>query len=142
MTRGSKPHDDALSHEMDRRHFLKLAAAAALLSGCQAAAPTAAPTAVPPPAEDYSQVAYCGLRCREACPDHAYPTSCGGCKTEEGTGGSYRKQCTVRACASEKAVITCAHCDGYSTCEAEEWSSFPTLRRQIEEMKQDLEGQA
>jgi len=142
MAQERKPHDELPSHGMDRRHFLKLAAAAAVLSGCQAAAPTAAPTAVPPPAEDFSLVAYCGIRCQEACPEHAYPTLCDGCKTEGGKLGHYCEQCMIRACASEKVVITCAHCDGYPTCEAEEWNKFPMLKRQIEEIRQELEGQA
>jgi hypothetical protein len=142
MTKESKPHDDVLAHGMDRRHFLKLAAAAALLSGCKATAPTTAPTTVPPPAEDFSQVAYCGIRCQEACPEHAYPTLCDGCKSEGGKLGSYCERCAIRACASESVVITCAHCDEYATCEAEEWNKFPMLRRQIEEIRQELEGQA
>jgi hypothetical protein len=139
-----------------RRDFLKLAVAAGLLSGCGAeqqpnAAPPDEPTATPTcaptgtadtvSAEDFSQVAYCGIRCREACPEHTYPTSCEGCKSEGGKLGHFCERCAIRKCAMEKQVVTCAHCDEYPSCDVDTWKMYPVLRRKIDGIRSTLEAQ-
>ncbi len=85
-----------------------------------------------------TEYAYCGLICVE-CPAYIakqtnddklrastvekwsspeFPLSlddinCVGCKTIEGDHFRFCAQCTVRKCASEHDVITCAHCSEY-----------------------------
>jgi hypothetical protein len=91
----------------------------------------------------YEMISYCGLDCAE-CPAYRAtqaedmeelarvaeewgaqfkaeiaPESilCDGCKTGEGARRSgYCSVCGVRACAVEKGVLTCAHCEEYG-CE-------------------------
>ena len=91
----------------------------------------------------YEMISYCGLDC-SACPAYLAtqaddmdalarvavewgeqfgikitPESilCDSCKTGEGARRSgYCSTCGVRACAVEREVITCAHCDDYG-CE-------------------------
>lgn len=88
-------------------------------------------------------IAYCGLNCTQ-CPsliataandieslkatakkareewgvaDATWETvKCTGCKGE-GVRIAYCAACEVRACAEEKGVVTCAHCNEYDTCE-------------------------
>ncbi len=43
--------------------------------------------------------------------------TCDGCTTLGGRAGGYCGQCPLRACASTRAVPTCAHCDDYESCE-------------------------
>jgi hypothetical protein len=42
--------------------------------------------------------------------------TCDGC-TSSGRLGGYCADCPVRACASEKGVENCAHCDDFEACE-------------------------
>jgi hypothetical protein len=139
-----------------RRDFLKLAVATGFLAGCstsreQAATPisepTAPPTIAPAPestevssdsAGDFSQVAYCGIRCQEACPEYEYPISCDGCKSAGTKLGSYCGECTIRECAGERQVATCAHCSEYPSCDAEEWTKFPLLKTRIDLIRDEL----
>ena len=88
-------------------------------------------------------IAYCGLNCTQ-CPsliataandiealkatakkaqeewgvmDATWETvQCTGCKGS-GVRIAYCADCAIRACAEEKGVETCAHCDDYETCE-------------------------
>ena len=83
-------------------------------------------------------MAYCGIRCWSACPEGAYPDQCEGCKSQGGKLSPYCETCAVRKCASEKGVLTCAHCDGYPTCEADTWKTFPMLRSKIDRIRSDL----
>lgn len=94
-------------------------------------------------------LAYCGLDCAE-CPAYIammtnddelrqttaekwnnpdFPVSledisCVGCKTEGEEHFKWCDKCSVRACASERNVETCAHCDDYVCDKLEEWLSF------------------
>ena len=139
-----------------RRDFLKLALAAGLLAGCSTrqevaatptSEPTAPPTITPTPgatevsvdsAEGFGQVAYCGIRCQEACPEYKYPISCDGCKSEGTKLGPYCERCTLRKCAGERQVVTCAHCSEYPSCDAEEWTEFPILRILSDQIRNEL----
>ncbi|MHA1907376.1 MAG: DUF3795 domain-containing protein [Candidatus Thorarchaeota archaeon] len=95
-----------------------------------------------------SNIAYCGLDC-DACPaklakmnddddlrtkmqqewgSDEYPLSmndinCDGCKTSDGVHFKFCASCSVRKCASEKGVETCAHCDNYGCDILETWLS-------------------
>ena len=94
-------------------------------------------------------IAYCGLDCAE-CPAYTamitndnelrrstaekwnnpdFPVSqedinCVGCKIEGGDRFKWCDKCSVRACASERRVETCAHCDDYVCDSLKEWLSF------------------
>jgi hypothetical protein len=155
-----------------RRDFLKVAVAAAgaglLAAGCNTsqeptAAPASEPTATPiseptasptiPPtpkstaiptysADDFSRMAYCGIRCWAACPERAYPTNCEGCKSEGGKLGPFCEVCALRKCASEKEVLTCAHCDEYPLCKVDTWTRYPVLRRKIDQIRSALQAQS
>jgi hypothetical protein len=48
----------------------------------------------------------------------------------------------IRKCAVEKQVVTCAHCDEYPTCDDPMWESYPWLRRQIDQIRSNLEAGA
>lgn len=93
--------------------------------------------------------AYCGLDCAE-CPAYIammtnndelrrttaekwnnpdFPVSledinCVGCKIEGEEHFNWCDKCSVRACASERNVETCAHCDDYVCDKLKEWLSF------------------
>lgn len=150
-----------------RRDFLKQIALAGFLAGgstgqrstaapinepaaASADKPIVPPTITPAPnpaanpaysAEDFSRMAYCGIRCRAECPENAYPASCEGCKSKGGKLGHYCRICSIRKCAGERQVLTCAHCDGYSSCEADTWKRYPILRRKIDRIRSDLQAQ-
>jgi hypothetical protein len=141
---------------MCRRDFLKLTVAAGLLAGCRAiqkptptptSEPTATPTITPTPrptaiptysVEDFTQMSYCGIRCRVACPEGLYPTQCESCKSTGEKVSAFSKECEIRKCASEKQVLTCAHCDDYPSCEAKTWATFPSLRGKIDQIRKYL----
>jgi hypothetical protein len=167
MKTESDCHNRLCVRGMYRRDFLKLAAAACtglLATGCSASqeptasptitpapVPTASPTITPAPvptaiptysAEDFSRMAYCGIRCWAACPEHAYPNHCEGCKSEGGKLSRHCDFCAIRKCASEKQVLTCAHCYEYPSCEADTWTRFPILRDKIDQIRSDLQTQS
>lgn len=148
---------------LSRCGFLKLAAAAGLLvTGCKAKpeptstpaptspptvpptiAPTPRPTAIPTyTAADFNLMAYCGIRCISACPERAYPASCAGCKSTTGILAPYCQTCSVRKCAGEKGVLTCAHCDKYVSCTKDTWTTFPVLRTKIDQIREYLQGKS
>jgi hypothetical protein len=161
MTTEIDYHDGSCAQGISRSGFLKLAATAGLLVvGCNAKPeptatptskptvpptimPTSAPTAIPTySAEDFSRMAYCGIRCWSACPEHAYPKSCEGCKSSGGILAPYCQTCAIRKCASEKQVLTCAHCQEYPSCTVETWTIFPVLRKKIDQIRSDLQNQS
>ena len=155
MTTESDCHNKLCVLGMYRRDFLKLAVAAGtglLAAGCSTSQePSASPTITPAPvptaiptysAEDFSHMAYCGIRCWAACPEHAYPNSCEGCKSEGGKLSRSCGFCAIRKCASEKQVLTCAHCDEYPSCEADTWTRYPILRDKIDQIRSDLQIQS
>ncbi len=93
-----------------------------------------------------TELAYCGINCKE-CPAFLatinndddlrastrekwdtpeFPLAvedinCDGCKAKSGVHFKWCGQCTVRACASEHGVETCAHCDEYICETLSEW---------------------
>ncbi|MFW9767278.1 MAG: DUF3795 domain-containing protein [Candidatus Thorarchaeota archaeon] len=93
-----------------------------------------------------SMMAYCGLNCAE-CPAYLawktdddklrekqvvewsspdYPLTvddinCAGCKTDGEPKFKFCGTCTVRACAGERGVETCAHCRDYGCETLEAW---------------------
>ncbi|MFW9848401.1 MAG: DUF3795 domain-containing protein [Candidatus Thorarchaeota archaeon] len=93
-----------------------------------------------------AELAYCGINCKE-CPAYLatinndddlrastrekwdtpeFPVAvedinCEGCKSESGVHFKWCGQCTIRGCASERGVETCAHCDEYICDTLSEW---------------------
>ena len=131
-----------------RRDFVKLIILTGILVGgitdrkstaAQISEPTTKPAEIPAySAEDFNRMAYCGIRCQAACPEHEYPESCDGCKSKGEKLGHYCRICTIRKCASEKQVLTCAHCAGYSSCEADTWKKYPILMEKINKIRMEL----
>jgi len=108
--------------------------------------------------------AYCGLDCSE-CPAHLayvndddrlrqdtvakwttpeFPVTvdtinCAGCKSG-GPHFSFCEKCSVRLCASEKNVETCAHCPEYGCDVIEEWLSHAgeSARNTLEDIRKTL----
>jgi len=113
----------------------------------------------------HEMLAYCGLVCTDcnayiarkndddglrrktaeewSRPD--YPVSaeeinCDGCKSETGELWKWCPNCEVRACASERGVETCAHCDefGCDTLENFLKMSGEELRNKLNEIHASL----
>ena len=137
--------------DLSRRDFLKIVSAAAAGTVLTACAPRAIPlpetTPIPPTPTasqsdiDFSGTSYCGINCKENCPERAYPQTCDGCKAPVGNEkcGSYCCNCPVRKCAQESGVLTCAHCEDFPTCEQETWASYPGLRRRVEQIRAEIQ---
>jgi len=148
-----------------RRDFLKLCSGAAaggcllLLSGSGLSSCTksAKKKSVLPPDNDFSLVAYCCLKCYE-CPAYIATQkndqqlreetakkwnmkpeqiNCQGCKTPMALFNCDAKQCAVK-----KGVLTCAHCAEFPTCTKEVWTRYPEFKKNVEEMRQALRGEA
>ena len=140
---------------MYRRDLLKLAMAAGtglLTADCgdgrEAVVPPTGTPAVGPAKdqahspEDFSRMAYCGIECRTACPEHEYPDRCAGCKSNGTHLGHFCGLCAIRRCAGEKQVLTCAHCDEYPSCEVDTWTKYPILRDMIDRIRRDSRRKA
>ena len=110
-------------------------------------------------------LAYCGLDCTE-CPAYIamktnarelrrttaekwnnpdFPVlqediNCVGCKTEEGAHFKWCAKCSVRACASERNMETCAHCSDYVCDPLKEWLTFAgdEARERLEKIRAAL----
>ena len=61
---------------------------------------------------------------------------CDGCRTDEGRLFSACKDCTIRNCARQKGVESCAYCEEYA-CERLEafFASEPTARIRLDELR-------
>lgn len=137
-TRGKKEMIEMLSSKkigeqsISRRDFLKITAttsAACLLVGCGVKQ-----------SDEYGEVSYCGISCKEACPGHKYPKNCSSCKSEIGEHSKFWEECSIRACAEDKTVLTCAHCDSYAECDDPLWNRYPMLRNNVERIRRDIAG--
>ena len=113
---------------------------------------------------DYSKFAFCGLECascdlykatlsnnveekkrlakewfnieeKDFKPDEIF---CYTCKVEDKPLNQFQKTCQVRACAKEKALLTCAHCEKLPTCDKEFWTKWPKLKEKIDSMRREL----
>jgi len=73
--------------------------------------------------DSYEEYSYCIYRCPSPC---NYDTSCKGCRNDD-TGA--RATCTVRNCAIEKEMPSCAHCADLSTCNKSLWVNYPGQRQ-------------
>ena len=112
-----------------------------------------------------NMMAYCGLDCA-VCPAHLawknnddelrkkqaaewgspeWPVSledinCVGCKVESSPKFKFCAQCTVKGCASERGVETCAHCDDYGCDTLESWLAMAgdELRQKLDDLRAAL----
>jgi hypothetical protein len=116
---------------INRRDFLKITAttAACILVGCGVRQNG-----------EYGEMSYCGIACKEQCPGRKYPEQCNSCKSETGEHSKFWEDCTIRACAKEKDVLTCAHCNSYAECDDPLWDKYPILRNHIESLRDDIVG--
>ncbi len=66
---------------------------------------------------------------------------CDGCAPSAARHGGYCHDCSVRACAIERGVETCAHCDDYASgCEKLESfiAASPEMRSDLEAIRRSL----
>ncbi len=112
-------------------------------------------------------IAYCGLACSE-CPAYlatqanddtarervatewrkAYGAShltaddinCDGCLAENGRLFGHCQECPIRACAAERGLTNCAHCDGYEGCEhlTEFFNMAPEAKAILDQIRAQL----
>jgi len=146
----------------NRREFVKTVAqtcagtclllAASSFSSCTKSVKT---KSMLPANNDFSMVSYCCLKCNE-CEAYlatqkndqrlreevakkwnmkAEQINCNGCKTP-----SALFNCSAKQCAVTKNVLTCAHCTDFPTCTNETWSKWPDLKKNVEEMRKELQA--
>jgi hypothetical protein len=70
--------------------------------------------------DDYEDYSYCIFKCPSPC---TYTPSCGGCRTDE------TLNCTVKDCAIEKEMPSCAHCSELADCDKDLWINYPGQRQ-------------
>ena len=135
--------EQANTCQLSRRDFLKLLATAGLVVGCSASQRALSPdeSSTSSSKYDFSQISFCGIYCEDVCPERAYPKSCDGCKIQGGKCAPYCCGCPVRKCAQEKGMLTCAHCNGFPTCDKDTWKTYPSLRGKIEQLRAELQIQ-
>lgn len=52
--------------------------------------------------------------------------NCYGCKADK--PAYFHAHCTVKKCAVEKQLPTCAHCDDLDSCDKDLWKDFPWIK--------------
>lgn len=103
---------------------------------------------------DFSMVAYCCLEC-EKCDVYiatqnndnklrvkvanewkmkAEELYCDGCKSDR----TSFNDCEARKCASSRNLLTCAHCEDFSSCDKEIWTKWPKLKEKVQAMRSKL----
>ena len=115
-----------------------------------------------------SQIAYCGLNCAE-CPAYLATLSgyeysrekiakewseiyntdissddinCMGCKSREGIYFSHCYECSIRLCAVERSIATCADCAEYPCIDLKELLELvPVAKQNLEKLRSDLKPQ-
>jgi len=65
--------------------------------------------------------------------------NCDGCLSKEGRHIGYCSMCEIRACATEKAVKNCAHCENY-ICEKlrKFFDMSPQAKESLEKIRKSL----
>ena len=147
-----------------RRHFIRCTAISAglccpLLTTCSKKEEVVEQEGI-----DYSKFSYCGLECNACDLFKATQANdvqekkrlakewfdieekdfkaeiffCHTCKVEDKPHNQFQQTCNVRACAKEKALLTCAHCDELPNCDKEFWTKWPQVKEKIDGMRQEL----
>jgi hypothetical protein len=62
--------------------------------------------------------------------------NCFGCKSEK--LGYFCRNCTVKKCAVNKGLPTCAHCDDLDSCDQKLWKDFPWIKEKAIKLKAEL----
>jgi hypothetical protein len=163
---GEKSSRNALCAQGICRRDLLKAAAACLLVGCSPAqqrvissthtpmptdiplptdTPAPTPTSVPAPTATARPtrkpvshyVAYCGFNCTRC---SSYSGACEGCLAKEGAQlQRYPTTCGIRACARERELVNCAHCDEYPCARLERHFARSLMSKAaLEEVRESL----
>lgn len=101
-----------------RSFFVKSAKATAALTLLGVGISKASPQMTDP--ED---LAYCCYSCN-SCPK--YGSSCDGCRGTNVSG--YCANCTVRLCAMDKGIVSCALCEDLEGCDKSLWQNYPSMK--------------
>jgi hypothetical protein len=93
-------------------------------------------------ADDLAALERMAARAREEfnMPDASVQTTmCDGCLADSDRLCGYCYQCSVRACAMERGVANCAHCDDYG-CEHLQafWKMAPAARTSLDSIRVQL----
>ncbi len=116
--------------------------------------------------EDFSELSYCCIRCDEQCEIFAatknndqqskariasrwsekfgkafksQDVACYGCKAENMPVSYYATLCSLRKCARDRRVITCAHCDDFPSCQKDSWTKWPSLREKTDQIRNRIQ---
>lgn len=109
-----------------------------------------------------SQIAYCGLDCSR-CPAYMATLSgntyskekialewskiynadispeeinCSGCNSEKGIHFSHCYECSIRLCAAERSINTCAECEKYACVDLKDFFKLvPDARQNLERLR-------
>lgn len=64
---------------------------------------------------------------------------CDGCSSGRRISTAHAATCAIRLCASERGVVTCAHCDDYGCATLQPFFSFaPILKERLEAIRKEL----
>jgi hypothetical protein len=93
-------------------------------------------------ANDLAALEQMAARAREEfnMPDASAETAmCDGCLAESSRLCGYCYQCQVRACARERGMITCAHCNDYGCAHLRAfWQMAPQARTTLDAIRVEL----
>lgn len=65
---------------------------------------------------------------------------CYGCKNEDKPINTRTMQCTVRKCAKEKRLISCALCNDLPDCDKELWKKWPNSKVRILNIQKEMKS--
>jgi hypothetical protein len=65
---------------------------------------------------------------------------CYGCKENGKPENKMLLRCTVRKCAKEKGLKSCAVCGDLEKCDKELWSKWPGLKGKVVKIQKELQG--
>jgi hypothetical protein len=64
---------------------------------------------------------------------------CDGCSSRKRTSTAHAETCPIRLCASERGVLTCAHCRDYGCDILKRFFAFaPVLKEKLEAIRKDI----
>ena len=69
--------------------------------------------------DSYLDYSYCIYKCPQPC---SYDSSCSGCRSND------TLTCSIKLCAIEKNLPSCAHCTLLATCDQDLWINYPGQR--------------
>ena len=64
---------------------------------------------------------------------------CDGCSAGKRTASAHAATCGIRVCASQRGVVTCAHCPDYGCATLQQFFAFaPVLKEKLEAIRKTL----